>query len=417
MSHSTAEIEAMPGFPIRTVSLGVAAMIVLLVLSTFLTWRVGNQIRQAMHDQVDVISSADKVEHYGAIREMAIKAVVNHGDVEAARQYRRVQPQLRAALTTLRADVQGKDHEQHVIKVDRTDLDLVAMEYRALGLVEQGKIAAARRIIYSPRYDYLVDVYYEGIGSIEARAVRYAESIRWQLNLHVWLIVAMSATSLILIIFGWVALVVPTRRWGDQLNRARTAAEGSARLLEEKQVELERVNGQLYHQARTDALTGVSTRLKFNEDIAELLPRLASHGETACMMMCDIDNFKQYNDTYGHVAGDDVLRRVAAALDTVRRGGDQLYRMGGEEFLVLLHGSTLRQAERRAEAYRVAVERLAIPHAASALGRVTISVGVAPLGAGGRASLQGCLHEADEAMYEAKSRGRNSVVSSRRMAA
>ncbi len=134
-------------------------------------------------------------------------------------------------------------------------------------------------------------------------------------------------------------------------------------------------------------------------------------------MMCDVDYFKQYNDTFGHVAGDDVLRRVVGALDGVRRGGDQLYRMGGEEFLLLLQGCTLEQATRRAEDYRASVERLAIPHSGSPLGIVTISVGIAPLGAGGRASIHGCLTEADEAMYKAKSQGRNAVVSSARLAA
>ncbi len=409
--------EAPSTFPIRTICFGLAAMIALLVSSTFLTWRVGNQIRTALDAQVKVLTATEKVEHYGTILELSIKAVVNHGDAEAAARYRQVQPQLRAVLTNLRADVQGKGHEDDAVEIDRSDLELIAMEYRALDLVKQGKLADAQRIVYGPRYDYLVDIYYQGVRGIEARAARYAETTRWQLNLNIWLIVAMSAASLILIILGWIALIVPTRRWGRQLDRARAAAEHTACLLEDKQAELKQLNSQLFDQARTDPLTGTHTRLKFNEDIAELWPRLERGGDSACAMMCDVDFFKQYNDTFGHVAGDDVLRRIVGALDAVRRGGDQLYRMGGEEFLVLLQDCKLEQAARRAEDYRAAVEHLAIAHSASPLGIVTISVGIAPLGAGGRASIHGCLTEADEAMYKAKSQGRNAVVSSARLAA
>ncbi len=256
MVNASRVADAPPAFPMRTISFGLTAMIALLVTSTFLTWRVGDQIRQAMYAQVKVLTAADKVEHYGTVLELSIKAVVDHGDAEAAARYRQIQPQLRSVLTNLRADVRGKVDESDAVEVDRTDLELIAMEYRALDLAQRGKLGEARKVIYSPRYDYLVDVYFQGVRAIEARAARYSESIRWQLNLNIWLIVAMSAASLILVILGWVALIMPTRRWGEQLNRARAAAELSAHLLEDKQAELARLNDQLFDQARTDPLTG-----------------------------------------------------------------------------------------------------------------------------------------------------------------
>ncbi|MFP5329329.1 MAG: GGDEF domain-containing protein [Alphaproteobacteria bacterium] len=405
-----------PAFPIRTIRLGLALMIALLVASTVLTWRVGNQIRPVMDEQVAVLMATEKVEHYGNVLELSIKAVVNHGDAQAADEYRRVQPQLRSLLTDLSAQLRSDRHEADVSEIDRSDLELIGMEYRALNLVSRGEMEAARRIIYSPRYDYLVDSYFRGIQAIERRAERYLESTRWQLNLYIWLIVGMSAASLILVILGWGILIVPTRRWGDQLDRARKDAEHSAQLLELKQTELQRLNGQLFDQVRTDALTGLGTRLKLNEDIAELWPRLERKTSTASVMICDIDHFKQYNDSFGHLAGDEVLRRVAGALDGVRRSGDQLYRLGGEEFLVILHDCGPVDAAARAEDYRKAVERLEIPHPASPLGKVTVSVGVAPMGPS-TTTLQCWLNAADEAMYEAKSGGRNRVVASLKLAA
>lgn len=410
---STAEAHA---FPIRTIRLGLALMIALLIVSTVLNWRVGNQIRHVMDEQIAVLTATEKVEHFGNVLKLSVKAVVNHGDAEAAREYRRVQPQLRSLLSDLSVEVRGKHHQEDIAEVDRSDLELIEMQYRALNLVAKGEMEAARRIIYSPRYDYLLDTYFAGIQAVERRAERYVESIRWEVDVYLWGVVGMSAASLILVIIGWVVLIVPTRRWGDQLDRARKDAEQSSRLLELKQNELQRLNGQLFDQARTDALTGLSTRLKLNEDIAELWPRLERKTATASVMICDIDFFKQYNDSCGHLAGDQVLRRVATALDGVRRAGDQLYRLGGEEFLVLLHDCGPRDATVRAEDYRRAVERLELPHPTSPLGKVTISVGVAAMGPQ-MTTLQSWLNAADEAMYRAKNGGRNRVVASLSLAA
>lgn len=408
---------ASPEFPIRTISIGICTMIVLLIASSALSWGLGNQIRAAMEGHVKVVSAAEKVDHYGRVLEMSIKAVIRHGDIEAAAEYRRVQPRLRALLADLRGELRGEQSEADAAEVDEADQKLIAMEYEALDLVSRGQMGSARKLIESRRYDYLVDVYYQGIMRIETSAARYAESMRWQLSFNVWLIVGLSAASLVLVILGWAALILPTRRWGAQLERARLETEQASMLLEQKQAELEDVNDQLFRQARTDTLTGLGTRLKFNEDIAQLWPKLERDEAVASLMICDIDFFKQYNDTFGHLLGDEVLRQVAAALQGARRSGDRIYRMGGEEFLVLLDGCVPQEAASCAERYRRAVEALGIPHSASPLGKVTVSAGVAALAPGGAANLQGWLSQADEAMYEAKSRGRNTVVASLRLAA
>lgn len=408
--------DPMPVFPIRTIRVGLATMIALLLASTALTWRLGNQIRSATDAQVHVLTAAGKLEHYGSVLELSIKAVVNHGDREAAAEYRRTQPRLRTVLSHLREHLSDPEHKAHAEQVDRSDLELVELEYRALELAERGQADAARRIIYSPRYEYLVDRYVGGIRRIEARAARRVEWFRAQTSLSVWLIVGMSAASLILVVLGWIALIVPTRRWGDQLDKAREQAEQSTRLLAIKQLELEHLNRQLFDQARTDALTGLRTRLKLNEDISELWPRLERKSAAASVLICDIDYFKQYNDRFGHLAGDEVLRRVAAALDGARASGDRLYRLGGEEFLVLLEDCGADDATRRGEDYRRAVERLGIPHPGSAIGRVTVSVGVAAMGPS-VATLEDWLNAADAAMYEAKDAGRNRVVASLKLAA
>lgn len=124
--------DALPAFPIRTIRIGLAIMIALLLASTALTWRLGNQIRSAVDAQVQVLTAAGKLEHYGNVLELSIKAVVNHGDAEAAAEYRRIQPRLRMVLTSLRSQIDEPVGEAQAALVDRSDLKLVELEYRAL---------------------------------------------------------------------------------------------------------------------------------------------------------------------------------------------------------------------------------------------------------------------------------------------
>jgi two-component system chemotaxis family response regulator WspR len=129
-------------------------------------------------------------------------------------------------------------------------------------------------------------------------------------------------------------------------------------------------------------------------------------------MLCDIDHFKLYNDTYGHLAGDEVLKRVAGVISQNLRTGDTAYRYGGEEFLVMLPEQSVGSATVAAERLRRRVEELAIPHEAKAPpGVVTISVGLAAHAPGEGKPLEELLKEADEALYDAKEAGRNRIRS------
>ena len=124
--------------------------------------------------------------------------------------------------------------------------------------------------------------------------------------------------------------------------------------------------------------------------------------------MCDVDHFKLYNDTYGHLAGDTVLESVSGTLITGLRQGDHGYRFGGEEFLLILEATSLRSGCQSAERYRCAIEKLNIPHTGNVKGIVTVSLGVA-LWRQGDETLNAWLKAADTALYQAKSLGRNRV--------
>jgi diguanylate cyclase (GGDEF)-like protein len=161
---------------------------------------------------------------------------------------------------------------------------------------------------------------------------------------------------------------------------------------------------QLHDLAQRDPLTGLANRRAFDTQ----LEALCEAGERFAVIMVDVDIFKAFNDCYGHVIGDDCLRRVAAMLRaSLRNTSDQIARVGGEEFVVLLPQTSVENARIMAERMRNAVYGLRIPHAASPEHVVTISAGVS--GSSAPASAAEMLSGADKALYRAKSLGRNRV--------
>ncbi len=173
--------------------------------------------------------------------------------------------------------------------------------------------------------------------------------------------------------------------------------------------ELEKLNRMLFEQSRQDPLTSLSNRLRLREDLQVLQSRTERYGHNYAVVLCDVDFFKAYNDRYGHIAGDDVLRQVAATISSGLRTGDTAYRYGGEEFLVVLPEQDAEAAVAITDRLRQAVEDLGLPHADGGPGGVlTISAGVAV--SAGAGDTDGLLKAADEALYAAKSGGRNRVA-------
>ena len=175
--------------------------------------------------------------------------------------------------------------------------------------------------------------------------------------------------------------------------------------------ELDRHRAQLAHLARHDPLTGLSNRRSLDEDLEVLHARSQRYGRGFALAMCDLDRFKAYNDTHGHQAGDQALRAVAATIAGEVRGGDGVYRYGGEEFLLVLPEQTLDTALVAVERVRSAVERLAIPQPAAGPGGIlTLSAGIAAFGPGEATTAEELLGKADAALYRAKSAGRNQLA-------
>lgn len=166
--------------------------------------------------------------------------------------------------------------------------------------------------------------------------------------------------------------------------------------------------------AMVDGLTGIANRRNFDQTLDLDWRRARRTGSHLSLIMIDIDEFKAYNDNYGHGAGDECLRVVAGAIEsTMRRPGDFVGRYGGEEFVVLLPECDLEGALTMAEKIRLAVKALKIPHAFSGTAdHVTISLGCHAMLCESKTSSNQLLQEADQALYLAKQRGRDRVVAS-----
>ncbi len=187
---------------------------------------------------------------------------------------------------------------------------------------------------------------------------------------------------------------------GVRLVRARAA-------LAERNEQLRHDSAHAFRAARTDPLTSVANRLLLDEDLVRVLATAERYGNRCSVALCDIDFFKQYNDRYGHVAGDVALQQVAATLRDAVRASDTVYRYGGEEFLILFPEQNEEQAAHAMDRIRESVQALGISNSpASAVDVLTISAGIAELGG---STKEEWIAQADAALYRAKSEGRNRV--------
>jgi diguanylate cyclase (GGDEF)-like protein len=163
---------------------------------------------------------------------------------------------------------------------------------------------------------------------------------------------------------------------------------------------------ELERQASQDALTGLSNRRRFEEDLAAAMARSRRDGSTGALLMLDLDRFKQVNDSHGHPAGDQVIKGIAEILRGRTRESDSLARLGGDEFAVVLPRCSREEARLAAEAI---ADEVRDHRADEATGPITVSIGVSMFGTDPRTSVATVVSEADAAMYAAKDGGRDAV--------
>jgi len=181
--------------------------------------------------------------------------------------------------------------------------------------------------------------------------------------------------------------------------------------IHERTHELAEANTRLAQLAVTDGLTGLYNHRHFHERLALEVERSQRSGLPLSLLMLDVDHFKQFNDAYGHPAGDEVLRQLARVLADTRRANDVVARYGGEEFAVVLYEASREYVAEVLTRIQRSIAELNIPHEASRVAsRLTVSIGAAFILPSSSRTYEGLIQLADEALYGAKEQGRNRVV-------
>jgi len=201
-------------------------------------------------------------------------------------------------------------------------------------------------------------------------------------------------------------LISATRAMEIRAKSLEGELQASSQQVSELRVKLADVR----KESMTDPLTGIANRKAFDEALLAATAAVARDGEEVTLLMCDIDHFKLFNDTWGHQTGDQVLRLVASCLGENTKGRDTAARYGGEEFGVVLRGTGLEAATRVANQIRGLVEtkKLVKKSTGDILGAITISIGVAQFGPDETGET--VIRRADACLYGAKHNGRNLVI-------
>lgn len=194
--------------------------------------------------------------------------------------------------------------------------------------------------------------------------------------------------------------------------------EQNARLSQEikerqrAEAELQKANEELHRLATLDGLTQVANRRRFDEYLNIEWRRLLREQACLSLILCDVDYFKFYNDSYGHLAGDNCLQQVAKAISSsLRRPADLVARYGGEEFAVILPNTNAEGAVYVAEMIRLDIQKLKIPHSKSSISEyITVSMGVSSVIPTQKLSPDRLIDLTDNALYEAKAQGRNCII-------
>ncbi|MBA3581606.1 MAG: GGDEF domain-containing protein [Gammaproteobacteria bacterium] len=233
----------------------------------------------------------------------------------------------------------------------------------------------------------------------------------------IWLLSHQNITNIILGVF---LMIYTVAMWlfAYQMHRTLTRSfrlqlenQGLANSLRHSNARLQVLNEELTQLSATDSLTGVANRRYFEERLAYEFSRAMRDHTPLSVMMIDADYFKNYNDSLGHVAGDECLQRLALCVrDSLKRPADLVARYGGEEFVVMLPNTDAQGAHRLAEEIRTHLKEMKMPHPDSPLnGLVTMSFGICGVMPKENTSKETLIKRADEALYMAKAAGRDRV--------
>jgi diguanylate cyclase (GGDEF)-like protein len=351
----------------------------------------------------------------------------DEGDPRQPQAYRALRQQIEAGFSSLHNQVQSEAELR--ILVERARDDWTAADHLA------GEVISVRREPGSQRGAELMDGFHGLIAStVDKLGVVYSgiesdvradhDEAMLSFKRSEWMVGVAAIVSLFAIFIGAITIGRITAGSVDRLvDGAERFASGDRDHRIEIQVppefhrvavEFNRMIGRIHESedalaklARRDGLTQMLNRRAFDEELVEMYARHGRFGEKFALLILDLDHFKRINDTYGHSAGDDVLRAASKVMASELRSIDHVYRIGGEEFAAILPGADIAAARMTAERLREAIACRAVVINSKEI-FATVSIGVATIAACPEPGIM--LETADAALYRAKTEGRNRVV-------
>lgn len=340
--------------------------------------------RRIVEEAIPISNAASELFRLLLDQELSVRGYTYNQDAQSLEQYEATKQSLEETIRIIRELDERHPIMQELIQDEALPLiqKMEAFHASQIELIEAGDVIAANARRYSG-IDYInqfrdVDAALrEDIDNIIQQATLRSETA------------SNSAKWVIFIVVGIALLLLMTFMHTFRLERSKQA---------------------LIHRSLHDALTGIWNRRAFDEKLERMWDEATDTGDVLALLLLDIDAFKTYNDTYGHLAGDACLERVANAIDKAVGEDGMTARYGGEEFAVLLRPRHARQPKEIAERIRQAVLKLNIAHEMyTPLRKVSVSIGVAehaPTPSGDKTDL---IEAADQALYQAKQSGRNRV--------
>lgn len=389
--------------------------VVVLLLTIAVSFYVDGRNDQIHRQHLEVSTRLERMLRLNhQLTSMLTIAVLEQNPLRAS-TYDTVNAELNRTIREVSAQTQGLALSSEVAALNEHQTELRQIEQQAIALVRADAWAAARQLLFDDRYLMARKIYeIDTDSAVSALSQELTEvATRFEQWRHTMLVLRLGALGLLL----WVGGTYSRRLQQELDEQVRLRGEitqanqGLEAKVAERTAELQAANQQLEVLSNTDGLTGLSNRHKFDQVWAQEWQRAVRQGLPLAVVMIDVDHFKLYNDQFGHPAGDECLRRVAAVLaHSVRRAGELAARYGGEEFVVVLPGLDANGALQEAERIRTEVSALGIPHTGSSAGAVvTVSLGVASRVPQREEGLYLLLQEADDALYQAKHGGRNRV--------
>jgi diguanylate cyclase (GGDEF)-like protein/PAS domain S-box-containing protein len=326
---------------------------------------------------------------------------------------RRMERELRESEERFRQSFESAIIGKALVGLDGCWMEVNPALCALLGYSEKELLAISFQDLTHPE-DLKVDVdYVQQMLKGRISAYRMEKRYLHRQGTDVWVQLCVSAVhdahGLPLYFVSEIQDISERKQYENQLAQQQQNLEEANRQLAQINRQLEETNERLAYLATTDGLTGLSNRRTFDEHLNLEVARAARRQAPLSLLMLDVDHFKLYNDAFGHPAGDEVLRLVAQLISAQARSTDVVARYGGEEFAVLLPGTSGQGALALAERFRCTLETISWPQR-----DITASGGVSTLLAGRtmdtKVGAEILVREADRALYQAKSNGRNCVV-------